>query len=233
MRLRSALLTAPLLAAPLLAALALGACGGPAAGDGAASAAQPGAGGTFTAPEYVMGKASAPVSVVEYLSNTCSHCAHFDATIFPDIKKQYIDTGKVKWTIREFLTEPSQFAAAGFVLARCAGRDKYWAVVEALFHSQEQLFKGSDPKAIYGDIAKSMGMSDAQFQACMADDSLYKGVSDRMQKATTQDKIDGTPTFIVNGKTIKPGDKLAGRPYIAGELPFDQFQAAYAAAGGK
>ena len=228
MRLRSALL-----AAPLLAALALGACSKSGGGDGTASAAQPGSTGKFTAPEYVMGKASAPVSVVEYLSNTCSHCARFDAEVFPAIKKQYIDTGKVKWTIREFLTPPEQFAAAGFVLARCAGRDKYWGVVEALFHSQEQLFKGTDPKVVYGNIAKSMGMSDSQFQACLSDDSLYKGVSERMQKAVDQDHIDGTPTFIVNGKKLNPGDKLAGRPFNGGELPIDQFQAAYAAAGGK
>lgn len=225
MRLRSALLTAP-----LLAALALGACS-KSGGDGSASAAQPSA-GKFTAPEYVMGKAGAPVSVVEYLSNTCSHCARFDAEVFPTIKKQYIDTGKVKWTIREFLTPPEQYAAAGFVLARCAGHDKYWGVIEALFHSQEQLFKGADAKTIYGNIAKSMGMSDAQFQACLADDSLYKGVSDRMQKAVA-DKIDGTPSFIVNGRKLNPGEKLAGKPFNGGELPLDQFQAAYAAAGGK
>ena len=231
MRLRSALLAAPLVAAIALSGACLGACS-KSAGDGSASAAQPST-GKFTAPDYVMGKADAPVSVVEYLSNTCSHCARFDEEVFPTIRKQYIDTGKVKWTIREFLTPPEQFAAAGFVLARCAGRDKYWAVIEALFHSQEQLFKGSDPKVIYGNIAKSMGMSDAQFQACLSDDSLYKGVSDRMQKAVTEAHIDGTPTFIVNGKKLNPGDKLAGKPFNGGELPLDQFQAAYAAAGGK
>lgn len=227
MRLRSALV-----ALPLLAALALGACGKAGGGDGSAAAAGPSS-GKFTAPEYVMGKADAPVSVVEYLSNTCSHCARFDAEVFPKIKTQYVDTGKVKWTIREFLTPPEQLAAAGFVLARCAGRDKYWGVIEALFHSQEQLFKGVEPKTVYGNIAHSMGMSDAQMQACLADDTLYKGVADRMQKATDQDHIDGTPTFIVNGKKLTPGEKLAGRPFNGGELPLDQFQAAYAAAGGK
>lgn len=227
MRLRSVLL-----AAPLLAALALGACS-KSGGDGGSASGAPSSSGKFTAPEYVMGKADAPVSVVEYLSNTCSHCARFDAEVFPTIKKQYIDTGKVKWTIREFLTPPEQFAAAGFVLARCAGRDKYWGVVEALFHSQEQLFKGTDPKVVYGNIAKSVGMSDAQFQACLSDDSLYKGVSDRMQKAVNEAHIDGTPTFIVNGKKLNSGDKLAGRPFNGGEMPIDQFQAAYAAAGGK
>ena len=230
MRLRSALLAAPLLAALALPA-SLGACSN-SGGDGSASAAQPST-GKFTAAEYVMGKADAPVSVVEYLSNTCSHCARFDAEVFPTIKKSYIDTGKVKWTIREFLTAPEQYAAAGFVLARCAGRDRYWGVVEALFHSQEQLFKGADAKVIYGNIAKSMGMSDAQFQACLADDSLYKGVSDRHQKAIGEDHIDGTPTFIVNGKKLNQGDKLAGKPFNGGELPLEQFQAAYAAAGGK
>jgi protein-disulfide isomerase len=179
-----------------------------------------------------MGKPDAPVKVIEYLSNTCSHCARFDAEVFPTIKKQYIDTGKVSWAVREYLTPPEQLAAAGFVLARCAGRDKYWGVIEALFHSQEALFKGTDPKTIYGGIARSAGLSDAQFQACMADDSLYKGVADRMQKAITE-APDGTPTFYVNGKRLNSGDKLAGRPFNGGEMPLDQFQAAYAAAGGK
>ncbi len=221
-----------LLAAPALAALALAGCGGGGAGSaGTAAAASPA--GKFDAPEYVMGSPSAKVSVVEYLSNTCSHCAHFDRTDFPAIKKAYVDTGKVKWTVREFLTPPEQAAAAGFVLARCAGRDKYWGVIESLFNTQEQLFKSGDIRGWIVGVGKSAGLSDAQITACLGDDAAYKALDARFQKAVTADKIGGTPTFIVNGKELKPGLMLAGERFDGTDLDPRKFAAAYAAAGGK
>ena len=226
MRLRSALL-----AAPLLAVLALGACA-KSGGDGSASAAQPSS-GKFTEPEYVMGSPSAKISVVEYLSNTCSHCAHFDEADFPAIRKAYVDTGKVKWTVREFLTAPEQAAAAGFVLARCAGRNKYWGVIESLFHTQEQLFRTSDIRGWIVNVGKSAGLSDAQITACLGDDAAYTAVNARFQKAVDQDKIGGTPTFLVNGKELKAGTMLAGERFDGTDLDLKKFAAAYAAAGGK
>ena len=148
----------------------------------------------------MIGNPNAKVTVVEYLSNTCSHCAAFDAQTFPAIKAKYVDTGKVKWIIREFLTPPEQVSAAGFVLARCAGPDKYFKVVESIFHSQDEMFKTGDFKTPFLKIAQSMGMNEAQFNACLQDDKAYKALYDRVQKAITVDKIDGTPTILINGK---------------------------------
>ena len=188
--------------------------------------------GKFTAPEYVMGDPKAPVTVVEYLSDTCSHCAQFDQEIFPGIKKKYVDTGKVKYVIREMVTPPEAVSAAGFVFARCGGRDKYWPTIEAEFRAQPEMFKTGDVRGSYLKIAQAQGMSEQAFNQCMQDDDALKAVTERVDKATKAG-VDGTPTFIFNGKMLKPGDKLGATTYGGGELSPAQFDAAYAAAGGR
>lgn len=155
---------------------------------------------TFTDPEYAMGSATAPVTVVEYLSNVCSHCAHLDKDVWPAIKAKYVDTGKVRWVIREFLTPPEDLAAAGFVLARCTGKAHYWPTVEALFRAQEEMAKTQQIKAIYLRIAGEQGLSEAQFTACLDDKSAYDALNARMKKAVEADKVEFTPTLIINGK---------------------------------
>jgi protein-disulfide isomerase len=210
-----------------LACTALLAACGPQAGksataDAGANAANGAASGKFTASEYVMGKADAPVTVIEYLSNTCTHCAAFDATTWPKVKAKFVDTGKVKWIVREFLTPPEQVSAAGFVLARCAGRDKYFQVIESIFHSQDEMFKTGDFKTPFLRIAQSMGMNEAQFNACLQDEAAYKALYDRVQKSITVDKIDGTPTLLINGKKA-----------FDGEVTFDQLDKALIEAGAK
>lgn len=210
--------------AVLVACTALLAACGKSGGAGGAGGQPSGGGGSskgaLTPSEYVMGNPAAKVSVVEYLSDTCSHCAAFDAETWPKIKAKYVDTGKVKWTIREFLTGPEQVSAAGFLLARCAGSDKYFSVIESIFHSQEEMFKTGDFKTPFQRIAKSMGMSDKQFNDCLQDDAAYKALYDRVQKAQTVDKIDGTPSFIINGKKA-----------FEAEASFDAMDKALIAAG--
>jgi protein-disulfide isomerase len=185
------------LALALLAGLALAGCNK--AADAAGGANGSGS-GVFTASEYVMGDPKAKVTVVEYLSDTCSHCARFDREAFPTIKKDYIDTGKVQYRIREFLTPPEAVSAAGFAMARCAGRDKYWPVIEALFRSQDELFRTGDVKTIFNRIGASAGLSPERVNTCVRDDKILGGIADRVQKAMDQDKIQGTPTLIVNGQ---------------------------------
>lgn len=222
-----------LVAAPLLAALALTAACNQSADARPGAAANGPAAGKFTAPEYVLGDAKAKVTVVEYLSNTCSHCAHFDQTYFPEIKKAYVDTGKVKWVIREFLTDPVQVSAPGFVLARCAGRDKYWGVVESLFATQAELFKSGDARGYLYKTGKAAGMTDAQINTCLADDQAYKDLNARVEKAVNQNKITGTPTFVVNGKQLQPGATLAGQRFDGTDLKPAMFADVYRQAGGK
>ncbi|ACG76994.1 probable disulfide isomerase [Phenylobacterium zucineum HLK1] len=165
-----------------------------------------GAGPTASAEDMTLGDANAPVKVVEYASVTCSHCAAFNETTFPQFKAKYIDTGKVHYTFKEFLTPPEQVAAAGFLVARCAGKDKYFTVIDALFRSQQEMFQSGDMRGGLLRVAQSAGMTEAQFNACIQDEAALKALNDRVEKAIRQDGISATPTFVVNGKKVKEGD---------------------------
>ncbi len=127
------------------------------------------------------------------------------------------------YVFHEFLTPPQSVAAAGFLLARCAGRDKYFSVTDAIFHSQAELYQ--DPKAVLFRIGKSVGMTDDQVTNCIQDDAALKSLNDRFQKAIDQDKVTGTPTFRFNGKSLD-GQTLAGAPYTGGEITMAQLDAA-------
>ena len=153
-----------------------------------------------------LGNPNAPVTLIEYASATCSHCARFDRDVFPTLKARYIDTGKIRYVFREFLTPPVPVAAAAFVLARCAGKDKYFQVVEAVFRSQEEMFATQDSRTPLLRIAKSMGMTEDSFNTCLSDTAALDGVQKRADRGVTEDKIEGTPTFIVNGKQVASGE---------------------------
>jgi protein-disulfide isomerase len=153
-----------------------------------------------------LGNPNAPVTLIEYASATCSHCARFDRDVFPTLKARYIDTGKIRYVFREFLTPPVPVAAAAFVLARCAGKDKYFQVVEAVFRSQEEMFATQDSRTPLLRIAKSMGMTEDSFNTCLSDTAALDGVQKRADRGASEDKIEGTPTFIVNGKQVASGE---------------------------
>ena len=103
--------------------------------------------------DMTFGRADAPVTIVEYASVTCAHCAAFQADVFPALKAKYIDTGKVRYVFREYLTPPSNVAAAGFLLARCAGPDRYFDVVEAVMRAQPEMFRGVARGVIHKNTA--------------------------------------------------------------------------------
>jgi protein-disulfide isomerase len=159
-----------------------------------------------TAPEMILGNPNAKVTVVEYASDTCVHCARFGTTVFPAFKAKYVDTGKVRYVFREFLTPPEQVSAAGFLLARCAGKDKYFAVVDAEFRGQQQMFESGDAKGVLLNIAKGAGLSEAQFNACIQNEAAIRALAQRVQRAVEVDHIDGTPTLMVNGKKLGVGE---------------------------
>ena len=145
-----------------------------------------------------LGDPKAPIHVVEYLSLTCPHCAHFHADVFPAFKAKYIDTGRVYFTIRELLTAPAQVAAAGFLLARCNGGKDYFPIVDEVFKSQSR-WQGGSIKPIFLEIAKKHGLTEAQFEACITDEKAQADLQKRLEYATGTDKVTGTPTFFVNG----------------------------------
>jgi protein-disulfide isomerase len=153
-----------------------------------------------------LGDPNAKVKVVEYASASCSHCARFNNTVFPAFKAQYIDTGKVYYTLKEFLTPPEEVAAAGFLVARCAGKDKYFTVLDAIFKNQPEMFQTGDFRGVLLRIAQSVGMTEDQFNKCVSDPEALKALNARVQRATNEDKIAATPTFFVNGKKVAEGE---------------------------
>lgn len=166
-------------------------------------------GGGATGPsagDMTMGDANAPVKMVEYASASCSHCARFATEVFPAFKAKYIDTGKVHYTLKEFITAPEQVATAGFLIARCAGKDKYFTVLDAVFANQNEMFQTGDFRGVLLRIAQSAGMTEAQFNACLNDEAAIKALDERVQKHMREDKITGTPTFFINGKKIAEGE---------------------------
>jgi len=145
-----------------------------------------------------LGNPAAKVRVVEYMSLTCAHCAHFNAEVFPAFKTKYIDTGRVFYTARELLTAPSQVAAAGVMMARCNGGNRYFPIIDQVLRSQSR-WQGGDIKSIFLDIARANGLTEAQFETCLVDEKALSALEDRVQYATGTDKVTSTPTFFVNG----------------------------------
>ena len=201
----------PLIAAALIVALALGGCAKHAV-DSAAVA---------QADDMSLGDPRAKVSVVEYASASCPHCARFAVDVFPAFKAKYVDTGKVRFTLKEYLTEPQALAAAGFLLARCAGKDRYFEVLDAFFKGQDEMVQTGDARGVLARIAKSPGgLSEAQLDACMRDTAAEKALAARADRHMRVDKIGSTPTFVINGRRVE------------GEMTMPELDAAIAKAGG-
>jgi protein-disulfide isomerase len=168
-------------------------------------------------PERSQGKADAPVTMIEYASMTCSHCARFDTQVYPTLKSKYIDTGKVRYIMREFPLDP--LAAAGFMLARCAGDDKYFPMIDVLFKMQSQWAFVKEPIPALLDIAKQAGFTEKTFNDCLGDQKLLDDIDAVRQRAAEKFGVNSTPTFFVNGQihrgemTLDELDKVLA-PYL-------------------
>jgi protein-disulfide isomerase len=149
--------------------------------------------------EMAIGDEKAPITVIEYASMTCPHCAHFSEVTFPELKKRYIDTGKVRFIFREFPLD--QLAAAGFILARCAGPDKFFPLVETLF-AQQRDWVVQRPLAPLMAIAKQAGLSQQAFEACLDNKEMLEGMEKVRNQAAEKFGVNSTPTFFVNGKRL-------------------------------
>jgi protein-disulfide isomerase len=205
-----------LIAALSAAALALPACSEQDSGNSAAdtaeavnAAAAPQPAGTVDMdsvlqpgplPEMVMGKADAPVTIVEYASMTCGHCANFHNNTLPAIKENYIDTGKARLILREFPFDPR--AEAGFMLARCSD-DKYFAMVDVLFKQQNNWAAAPNARDALLQLAKLGGFTQQSFEACLTDQELLEDIREVRGRAASEFAVDSTPTFFINGKVYK------------------------------
>lgn len=177
---------------------------------------------SVSADDMSQGNANAKVTVVEYASASCVHCGRWNNEVFPAFKQKYIDTGRVHYVYREFLTEPVQVASAAFLMARCAGKDKYFSVLDSVYHSQEEMFTTGDYRGVLLRIAQSAGMDEAQFTSCVTDEKALKALNARVEKYQADAKITGTPTFVINGKKVHGDD--------GGEASLVELDAAIAAA---
>jgi protein-disulfide isomerase len=153
-----------------------------------------------TLPDKILGKDDAPVTIVEYASMTCPHCAHFHATTLPELETKYIDTGKARLIFREFPFDPR--AEAGFMLARCSN-ENYFPMVDVLFKQQQNWASVENAKDALLQISKLAGFSQESFEACLTDQKLLDDVRSVQKRGSTEFKVDSTPTFFINGKTYK------------------------------
>jgi protein-disulfide isomerase len=158
--------------------------------------------------EMTMGPDNAKVTVIEYASASCPHCANFYKTTFQELKKQYIDTGKIRFVFREF--PHNDAALAAFMIARCAPKDKYFPLIDTYFQTQDSWLE--NPAEGLFKIAQLAGFTKASFDACLKNEEVAKGIIAVRDKAESEFGVTGIPTFFINGKILN------------GEATFDQFK---------
>lgn len=151
-------------------------------------------------PDMVLGNADAPVTIVEYASMTCPHCASFHANTLPVIKQKYIDTGKARLILREFAFDPR--AEAGFMLARCS-KERYFPMVDVLFKQQQNWAGASDAREALLQISRLAGFSQETFEACLTDQALLDQIRAVKARGESEFRVDATPTFFINGTVYK------------------------------
>ncbi|MDP3803362.1 thioredoxin domain-containing protein [Brevundimonas sp.] len=188
---------AAMTAAAMAAMATLAGCGGSGAGAAATG-------------DMALGAAEgAKVTVVEYASVTCGHCAAWQEETWPAFKAAYVDTDKVRFVFRELPTPPANVAVAGFLIARCAGADKYFDVVHGIMSSQREWQAGVNPRDTLFRVGNGAGLSNQQIETCITDPEGLKAAEER-ERAAVQAGVTGTPAFFVNGVKIEtPGGEGA------------------------
>jgi len=158
--------------------------------------------------EMAIGKEDAPVTIVEYMSMTCPHCREFHKNTYPELKEKYVDTGKVRFILREFPLDPR--AAAAIMLARCAPKDQYFPMVDVLFKRQTVWATAQDARSELLNIAKLAGFTQESFEACLTNQQLLDDVNSVRTTAAEDFGVDATPTFFIDGKRYS-GDMSIGQ----------------------
>jgi protein-disulfide isomerase len=156
---------------------------------------------TAPIPENVLGSASAPVTIVEYSSLTCPHCARFHSDVLPTLKQKYIEAGKVRYILREYPLD--NLAMAGFMVARCVDRDRFFAFVDLLYAKQDNwAHRTTDPQGALRMLAKQAGLGDDRFKACLQEQTMLDGLT-WVKNHGEGLGVSSTPTFFINGVEFK------------------------------
>jgi protein-disulfide isomerase len=171
---------------------------------------------TLAPNDMVLGNASAPITIFEYASMTCPHCAEFDTEIFPKVKADWIDSGKAKLIFRDYPLD--QVAIRASIVARCAPPDRFYSFIDVLFHNQRNWAMSADVDQALTRLARLGGLSPDKLDACRADKDLTDRILNSRLVAQNEYGVDSTPTFFINGKKV------------VGALPYEDFSKALSAA---
>lgn len=167
-------------------------------------------------PDMSLGDPQAKITVIEYASAACPHCAHWNETVWPQFEAKYVKTGKVRYIFREVLTPPQQYALSAFLIGRCAvnrsadptSSAPYFAVLDSFFSGQDAYYQTKRIGPILADVSTKTGLTQADLQACVSDEKALSDFYDNMNAHTDADQVASTPTFFVNGKRVD-GHELA------------------------
>lgn len=157
-----------------------------------------------------VGAEDAPVTIIEYSSLTCPHCAAFHTGALPEIMEQYVKTGKVKFIVRDFPLDGR--AAAASLLARCAPNERYFPLVDLMFKQQQKWARSQDPLAALAEMGRFAGMGQSDIEACFTNEDLYAGILRKKDSYQEEFSIRSTPTFYINGEML------------SGNQPFSEFK---------
>lgn len=155
-------------------------------------------------PEMALGSPDAPVTIIEYSSLTCPHCANFHNTVLPQIKDKYVETGKARYIIREFPLD--DLATAAFMIARCAGPERYFPLIEVMYAKQQDwAFGEGNPADKLFEIARQAGFTRESFNQCLSNQELFENINTVRERGAKTFGVNSTPTFFVNGQRLQGG----------------------------
>lgn len=152
--------------------------------------------------DQVLGKADAPVTIIEYASTTCGHCATFHKNTLPEVKKNWIETGKAKLIYRDFPTGPAGLSIGASMIAHCAGPERYFGVLGLIMENQDKWLGSKDPLDTLKKTVRLAGLTGADIDACLQRQDLFEGIQKRAEHGNEVFKVDSTPSFLINGKLV-------------------------------
>jgi protein-disulfide isomerase len=168
--------------------------------------------------DQVLGKADAPITIIEYASTTCGHCATFHKTTMPKLKSEWIETGKAKLIFRDFPTGPRGLSVGASMIPHCAGPDRYFGLLGLIMDQQEKWMSAKNPLDELKKLAKLAGMGEDKVDECLKRQDLANAIDARAKEGYEKLGIESTPSFIINGKVL------------VGAQPYDEFDKALKAA---